>query len=164
MRLTAALASAILVAALAGCFTADKALLNDTNSVAPYAKISFREQHSSEVTTMTRSGKAYTSMTSDGTMTIRFMAADRPNWYLTEISGPPNGKENQLLYGMLRVDLANKRADAFKTVGDAKDVRPGLRMCKDYICIDDVKAYIANAEAYADSGAPPDATYEITLE
>jgi hypothetical protein len=164
MRLGAVLASVALAVALAGCFTADKPLLNDANSVAPYAKITFREQHATGTTTMTRNGKTYTSTSSDGTLTVRFMPVDRPNWYLTEISGPPDANGVQLLYGILRVDLPNKRADAFKTVGDAKDVRPGLRMCKDYICIDDVKAYVASAEAYADSGAPPDATYEVSVE
>ena len=163
MRGGAVVVSCALAVALSGCFTADKPLLNDANSVAPYATITFREQHATDATKLTRNGKAYTSPTSNGTLTVRFMPIERANWYLTEIS-IPDSSGVALLYGVIHVDPASKHADAFKTVGDPKDVRPGLRMCKDYICIDDVKAYIAYAEAYADGGAPPDANYEISVE
>ena len=164
MRLGVILAGVALSVGLAGCFTADKPLLTEANSVAPYAKITFREQHANETTTMIRAGTAYTSPSSDGPITTRFMATDRPNWYVAEVSGPTDPGGPKVLYGIVRVDIANKRADAFKTVGDAKDVKPGLRSCNDIICIDDLKAYIASAEAYADGGAAPDATYDISVE
>jgi hypothetical protein len=165
VRAVASAAVAILSVGLAGCFTSETPLLNDANSVAPYAKIAFRDEHSSDLTTLAREGKAYVSDTSDGRVTMRFMPTDRSDWFVAQASGPGvTADKIDLFYAVLRIDLANHRAYAFKSIGDTSDVGPGLRACGDGICIDDVAAYVTRAEASADAGHAADATYVIDVE
>jgi hypothetical protein len=153
---------------LAGCYSADKPLLTDANSVAPYAKISFHDVTTgpSDGGTMTRTGTAYTLTDKDGSqLTLRFMATDRPNWYVAQMTAPPSGFGLDLLYAVVRVDPAKRQAQSFRAFAtDPKVITPGHHLCNDLICIDDVKAYASQAIAYADMGGTPDVVYEITLE
>jgi hypothetical protein len=154
-------------AGLAGCFTSETPLLTEANSIAPYAKIGFRGQRTQEVSTLTRMGTAYTIPSDDGsgTLTLRFIGTDRPNWYVAQMSAPPSGTGLDLLYAVLRVDLQKREAYAFKAVApDPRETGPGLHLCNDLVCIEDVKAYAAAAMAYADKGGSPDVIYEITVE
>ena len=171
MRLISGLLTVAMAGALAGCFTAEEPLLTDANSVAPYATITFQEKTNNEETTLTRdaSGKSYSvTNRTGGPTTFRFMATDRPSWYVVEVSGGADPGEIQRLYGVVYLDLIHHHADAFKTVGDpVKDAGPGLTPCtdlKDAVCITDLKAYVTAAEKYVIAGGQPDASYDITVE
>jgi hypothetical protein len=167
MRAIPIFAVALVTTGLAGCFTSETPLLTEANSVAPYGKISFREQSTQEVSTLTRAGTAYTIPSDDGSgpLTLRFAGTERPNWYVVQVSAPPSGTGLDLLYAVVRLDLQKREAAAFKAVtADSADNGPGLRPCNDLVCIEDIKAYAAMAMAYADKGGDPDATYEITVE
>ena len=164
MRIPAFASVAGLSAGLAGCFIADRPLLTDADSIAPYRLITVREEHSADVWTLLRSGNAYTAVTPDGAVTLRFRAMDRTNWYLVQASGTPLAAGAPgLFYLVVRVDLAAHRAYAFKSIGSDRDVVPGLHPCGDAVCIDDLAAYAASAEAYADSGHAPEVTYEVNV-
>ena len=153
-----------LSAGLSGCYTAATPLLDDTNSVAPYATISFRDEHSAETTTLSRVGHSYAANSSDGRITMRFMATDRPDWYVAEAGGPGVATATRsLFYAVVRVDLASNRAYTYQSIGTAPDAMPGTHVCGQDVCIDDVKAYVASAEATGDRGRIPDATYVISV-
>jgi hypothetical protein len=148
---------------LASCFTSDQPLLNDDNSVAPYARITFRDRGSNDASLLTRQGKAYVAEDSDNAVTMRFMPLDRPDLYVVEVSGADNGEQRRL-FAVVKVDFAAGTAATYKAIAEDSDVATGLRQCEDQmICIDDLKAYIASAEAAIDAGHEPDATYDITV-
>jgi hypothetical protein len=165
MRMAALAVVSVLSAALVGCFTADRPLLTDANSVAPYRIISVREEHSAEVRTLTRNGNAYAMVTTGGPVAVRFMALDRSDWYVVQASGTPLAEGAPgLFYAVVRIDLAAHRAYAFKSIGNALDVTLGLHACGAAICIDDLAAYAAGAEVFADANRAADVTYEIDVE
>jgi hypothetical protein len=148
---------------LAGCFTSDQSFLTDDNSVAPYATITFRDKGSNDASRLTRHGKAYVAEGSDNGVTMRFMPLDRPDLYVAEVSGNASGVQRRL-YAVVKVDFATGTAQTYKAIAGDDDAGPGLRACEDHmICIDDLKAYIASAEAAIDAGAEPDATYVFTV-
>ena len=149
---------------LSACFTAEKPLLTDDNSIAPFARISFVEHGSSDTPdVMIRAGKAYVDHQKDGDRTLRFMAV-KESWYVAEMSGADEDATVQRLYALVHLDLATKTAETYASMGDAKDVGPGLRACEAGICIDDLAAYVAHAEAKADAGGKPDTVFDITVE
>jgi hypothetical protein len=150
---------------LSGCYTADRPLITDDDSVAPYAKVSFVEQGGGDAPeVMTRDGNAYIDHQKDGDRTLRFLPV-KDNWYVAEMSGvDPDDKSVQRLYGLVHVDVAKKIAEAYETGGDGTDVGPGLRACEAGICIDDLAAYIAHAEAKVTAGAKPDTVFDISVE
>lgn len=155
---------ALAAAALAGCFTADEALLSDANSVAPYERITFHEKGSADASALVRQGKTYVAESEDGKLVMRFMQLDRPGWYVAQVTGDESGTPRHL-YMLVKVDLTKRTADTYKAVAEDGDAGPGLRECKDYmVCIDDLDAYITHAEEAVDAGAEPDGTYEITVE
>jgi hypothetical protein len=166
MRLRGWIAVAVVPLALSACYTAEVPLVTEANSVAPYAKIGFREEAAKEVTTLTRSGTAYTLPSADGqgAITLRFMAAGRPDWYVVQVTSPSGGTGPGLLFAVIRIDLAKRQALSFRALGDLQNPGPGARNCNDLVCIDDIRAYANAAIAYAEMGGPPDATYEVTVE
>ena len=164
MKLTNLFVIVLAAAGLAGCFTADEALLSDANSVAPYERITFHEKGSADASTLVRQGKAYVAESEDETVVMRFMPLDRPDWYVAEVTGDDDGEITRL-YAIVKVDFTKRIADTYKAVAEDDDAGPGLRACKDYmVCIDDLAAYIKHAEQAIDAGAEPDGTYEITVE
>lgn len=149
---------------LSGCFSADKPLLTDDNSVTPFEKITFVEQGSGDTPdVMTRQGKAYINHAKDGDRTLRFMAV-KDNWYVAEMSGAEADADVQRLYALVRIDRDKQIAETFASMGDEKDVGPGLRACEAGICIDDLDAYVAHAQARVDAGEKPDTVFDITLK
>jgi len=149
---------------LAGCYTADEPLLTHDNSVAPYAKIVFAEHGSSDAPdVMLRQGKVYVDHQKDSDRTLRFMPV-RPDWYVAEMSGKDEDAAETLLYALVHLDLANKTAETYASVGDEKDAGPGLRVCEAGVCIEDLGAYIAHALAKADAGGKPDTVFDVTVE
>ena len=164
MRLVRTLFALLPVLALSACFTADKALLTDDNSVAPFASITFVERGSGDAPeTLTRQGNAYVDHQKDGDRTLRFMPV-RDKWYVAEMSGAGEDASMQRLYALVHVDPDNKTAETYASMGDGKDVGPGLRACEAGICIDDLAAYIAHAEAQADAGGKPDTVFDVTVQ
>lgn len=165
MRYAGIAAIATLAAGLAGCFTADEPLLNEANTIAPYERITFQAEDDNELTTLVREGSAYRAVDEDETLFVRFMQLDPPELYVVEVSGESGPGEVTRLYAMLRVDFANKRAEAFKAVAMDGDTGPGLRACDDdTVCIDDLDAYVALGKAAIDAGDAPQVTYSITVE
>jgi hypothetical protein len=167
MRVRYVLAAVGLSLGLSGCYTAESPLLNEANSVAPYGKITFREESNKDSATLTRTGTAYTIPSEDGsgTLTLRFQATDRPNWYIAQMSAAPSDNGFDLLYAVLRIDLAKREAVSFKAIAaDPKESSNGFHICNDIVCIDDLKAYAKAAFDYADKGGSPDVTYEISVE
>lgn len=164
MKLIKLSAIALVAAGLAGCFTADQPLLTDDNSVAPYEKITFHDKGSNDASALVREGNAYVAMSENEKLVMRFMPLDRPDWYVAQVTGDEDGNPRHL-FAILKVDRAGGIAETYKAVAGDDDAGPGLRACEDYmICIDDLDAYIARAEAAIDAGAEPDATYEFTVE
>jgi hypothetical protein len=167
MRAWQVLTAVALGSAVAGCYTSDAPLLTDANSVAPYAKISFREESAKDLAVLTREGLAYTLPAEDGSgkLTLRFMATDRPDWYVAQVAAPPSGTGLDLMYAAIRIDPAKRQAQSFKAIAaDPKESAGGFHLCGDLVCVDDVRAYIASAFAFADRGGAPDAVYEIAFE
>ena len=60
--------------------------------------------------------------------------------------------------------MPNKVADAYRAYGTKADERPGLRACKDVICVDDLAAYLAYAKEQVAAGGKPDTSYKLTVE
>jgi hypothetical protein len=149
---------------LSACFTAEKPLLTDDNSVAPFASIGFVEHGSADTPAlMIRDGKAYIDQAKDQHRILRFMPV-KENWYVAEMSGADEDATVQRLYALVHVDLEQKTAETYASMGDDKDVGPGLRACEAGICIDDLAAYVARAQAIVDAGAKPDTIFDITVE
>ena len=149
---------------LAGCYTADKPLLTDDNSVAPYGKITFAERGSSDAPeVMLRQGKVYVDHQKDGDRFLRFMLV-RPDWYVAEMTGKDEDAAEQRLYGLVHLDVAQKTAETYASVADEKDAGPGLRVCEAGVCIEDLAAYVAHAVAKADAGGKPDTVFDVTVE
>jgi hypothetical protein len=156
--------AAALALCLAGCFTADKPLLTDDNSMAPFARITFVERGSADAPDiMLRQGKVYVDHQKDGDRFLRFMPV-KPDWYVAEMSGKDEDAAEQRLYALVHLDLATKTAETYASVGDEKDAGPGLRVCEAGVCIEDLAAYAAHAVAKADAGGKPDAVFDVTLE
>jgi hypothetical protein len=158
MTLTAALG-------LGGCFTSDAPLFTDDQAAAPYAKITFaRYSAQDDMTTATRTGKAYVTKYDVGSMTLRFMALG-DDLYLTESASDVGGKI-QLLYAVVRLDATKTKAMAYKVMAHEGDLRPGLSHCGhgEMICIEDVDAYVALAKAAIAAGEEPDTTYSVMFE
>ncbi len=150
--------------ALAGCYTADAPLLTDAISVAPYAKITFTERGTGDAPdVMLREGNVYVDHQKDGDRFLRFMLV-RPDWYVAEMTGKDEDAAEQRLYALVHLDVANKTAETYASVGDEKDAGPGLRVCEAGVCIEDLAAYAAHATSKADAGGKPDTVFDVTVE
>lgn len=165
LRLLTAL---LVLGGLAGCYTSEKPLVSAEESVAPYAKMTFQGQDSSDTPAeFTRDGKVYRTVANDGSKLTLLLKPMENDYYVAQLSGPstsdPNSPE-QILYAYLHLDVTNKVADAYRAFGEKKDVRPGLSACKDVICIDDLNAYIDYAKEQIAAGSPPDTKFNLTVE
>jgi hypothetical protein len=164
MRHLFSFAAAIALLALAGCYTADKPMISDENAATPYAKITFKARGEDDApTVLTLAGRHYVARVEDTDVMLRFLALPKANWFVAEMSATDGGEEARL-YGLINVADDAKTAYGYATVGGPKDAGPGLRACKDGICIDDLDAYVRHANAIVDAGARPDVTYDITVE
>jgi hypothetical protein len=161
-RLLAATAG-FLLAALAGCYTADSQLITDDKAVTPYEKFSFLVRgEDDEPTVLFRDGYQYVSHDEDDHITLRFMALEKPDWLIAEMTDT-NESGVERLFALIRLDAANKVAYGYATLGGPEDAIPGLRECGEAICIDDLDAYAAHAMELAESDGA-DVTYDLTLE
>jgi hypothetical protein len=164
LRMVGFAVTGLLLAALAGCYTSDKPLISDADAATPYAKITFKARGEDDApTVLTLAGHEYVTHAENTDLAVRFFALPKANWFVTEMSGAEDGKVERL-YGLVNVAADAKVAYAYATVGDAKDAGPGLRDCKDAICIDDLDAYVRHANTIVDAGGEPDVTYDITVE
>ena len=161
------LLAALAMIGLAGCYTSDKPLVTDADSATPFQKITFYNEDNKPLA-FTLDGKAYRakgeSGTPDSLLRLKPIAGD---YYVAQLSSdttPDSPEGVQILYAYMRVDPANKVADTWKIVGTKADVRPGMRECKDSICIDDLSAYVAYAQEAVTAGAKPDASFKMEAE
>ncbi len=153
---------------LAGCYSAETALITDANSVAPYAKITYRDKglSTSDTAIMTRDGKLYRLSDKDGAQgNVRFMATERPDWFVAQMEGPSGSDGIERLFAVVKLDTAKREAWTYRSyAADPKVATPGHHVCKDAICIDDIKAYVAQAFDFAGKGGKPDVIYDVKLE
>jgi hypothetical protein len=156
--------AALACALLAGCYTSDKPLIGDADSVADYAKITFQGKDAdSKPAAFTRDGTHYTTSSEGQTVNLNLKRIDG-DYYVAQLAGPGSDGSAQLLYGYLHFDVGNKQAEAWRTFGGKDDVQPGLHLCKDAICIDDLAVYVAYAKKAVDAKAPPDTIFVLTVE
>ena len=146
---------------LSACYTSDKPLVTDDDSVTPFQKITFYNQDDKPLA-FEITGKQYVSHGPDGDAFLRLKLVDG-DYYVAQLTGG-EGDKQQILFGYMRIDPSHTSVDLWKIVGTAADARPGLRECKDAICVDDLNAYIAYAKEGITGGAKPDTTMKIAVE
>ncbi|HVY51392.1 MAG TPA: hypothetical protein VHA07_07495, partial [Devosia sp.] len=125
------------LSALAACYTSEKPLISDAQSVAPFAKMTFQDNDSSsgEPTVFTRQGKHYvTTAHDDGTVLTLNLKPDG-DYYVMQFGGRHDGRL-EYLFGYVKLDPGAKTAEAYRVFGTKTDVRDGLRLCEGVICID----------------------------
>jgi hypothetical protein len=98
----------------------------------------------------------------DGNAFLRLKAIEG-DYYVAQLTGG-SGDTLQILFGYMRIDPSGKSIDLWKVVGTKADARPGLRECKDGICVDDLNAYIAYAKEAVTAGAKADMSMKIAVE
>lgn len=153
---------------LSACYTSENALVSDDDAVTPFEKITFHgkageEKPDDKPAVFTRDGKAYISHGEDSDMWLRLKPVEG-DFYVAQLSGTGGDGKTEYLYAYLRIDAANKVADAYRTVGSKADVRPGFHECKDAVCIDDLDVYIAYAKEAVAAGGEPDTSFGIDVE
>jgi hypothetical protein len=159
------LVAVLAFAALAGCYTSDKPLVSEDESVADYAKITFTgKEDDAKPAAFDRVGKHYITTGDDNEKVTLNLKRIDGDYYLAQLSGPGPDGSTQLLYGYLHLDVAKQLGETWLTYGTKDDVQPGLRLCKDAVCIDDLAAYIAYAKKAVDAKAPPDTIFTVTVE
>jgi hypothetical protein len=164
IRLLVALVALI---GLSACYTSDNALVSDDDAATPFEKITFlgkpgEAKPDDKPIAFAREGKAYLTKGDSGDMWLRLKPVEG-DFYVAQLSGEGDGK-TEYLYGYIRIDAAAKVADVWRSVGTKEDARPGLRECKDAVCIDDLAAYIAYAKEAVAAGSAPDSSFVIEVE
>ena len=162
------LVALVALVGLSACYTSENALVSDDDAVTPFAKITFlgkpgESKPDDKPIAFTRDGKAYVTTGDDGEMSLRLKPVEG-NFYVAQLSGQGGDGKTEYLYGYIRIDLAAKVADVWRMVGTKDDVRPGLRECKDAVCIDDLAAYVAYGKEAVAAGSPPDSSFVIEVE
>lgn len=164
MKLVRFVLAALAVAALSACYTSKSALIGD-DAVTPYTKMTFvGRDGDGEAVVFEKDGTGYLTRGENGQEVRLHLQAVEGDYYVAQLSGPPEEAGPQFLFGYLRIDPVAKTAETWHSLGTAADVRPGLSLCDDVICIDDLAAYIAYAKEAVAAGAAPDNTFDVTLE
>lgn len=159
MKLLPLLAAAATMLALAGCYTSDTPHLTDANSVAPFSEITFLPRGGdTKPTLFTREDGHYLTRDERFETRLHLMPIE-DNDYVAQLAGE---KPDELLYGYLRISPEDGTAAAWMIKGDDNQARPGLRPCRDSVCIDDLDAYVAYAKETLDT--EPDLVFDITFK
>jgi hypothetical protein len=158
------LSLALLCLGLAACFTSKAPLIGPDDAAFPFERIVFAEvSRPDDRQSWTRKGDAYSWRIDEGDereALMRLKAAGE-NLYVVQMEFSEAGKARRL-YALLRADVPAKRVYSYASIKpDAFEAQPGLSICDDSVCIDDLDAYVAYAKGRIDAGAPPDAEYEI---
>jgi hypothetical protein len=158
------LATLAVCATLAGCYTSDKPLVTDADSVADYAKLVFTSpEPDNQRNEFTREAKHYVTHSEDNTVKLHLKRVDG-DYYVAQLSGSGPGEAEQMLFGYLHMDVAKGEAQAWRTYATDTDVQPGMHKCKDTVCIDDLNAYIAYAQKAVAAGDKPDSVFKLEVE
>jgi hypothetical protein len=153
--------AALAFAALAGCYTSDKPLITDAESVADYAKLVFTSaEPDNQRNEFTREGKHYLTKGEDHTVRLHLKRVDG-DYYVAQLTGDSDG---ETLFGYLHMDVAKGEAQTWRTYGTDEDLQPGMHKCKDSVCIDDLAVYIAYAQKAVANGDTPDSTFKLEVE
>jgi len=160
------LLAALAVVGLTACYTSDTPLISDDDAATPFAKITFKGSGADDKpAAFTRDGKVYVTAGEDGEKVFLRLKPVEGDYYVAQMTGTDKASgEAQILYAYLRIDVAAKTAETYRSYGTKDDVRPGLRACKDVVCIDDLNAYIAYAKEAIAANAKPDTTFSIVVE
>jgi hypothetical protein len=140
--------------ALAACYTSEKPLISEAESVAPYATMTFQASDGSDPPSrFTRIGKHYVTKQDGDVLTLNLKRDG--DYYVAQFGGK-HDDQVQYLYGYMKLDPAAGTAQAFRIIGTKTDVRDGLRLCEGVICVDSLDAYVAYAREQASTGKPED--------
>jgi hypothetical protein len=158
------LSLALLCLGLTACFTSKDPLIGGADAVFPFERIVFAEvSRADDRQTWTRKGDAYSWRMDEGDereALMRLKAAGE-NLYVVQMEFSEAG-EAQRLYAVLLADVPAKRIYSYASIKpDAFEAQPGLSICDDSVCIEDLDAYVAYAKGRIEAGHPPDAEYEI---
>jgi hypothetical protein len=154
------LAAALACAALAACYSSDKPLITDADSVAEYSKLIFTSpEPDNQRNEFTREGKHYLTKGEDHTVRLHLKRVDG-DYYVAQLTGDNDG---ETLFGYLHLDVAKGQAETWRTYGTDEDVQPGMHKCKDSVCIDDLNVYIAYGKKAVDAGEKPDSVLKLEV-
>jgi hypothetical protein len=135
------LVAALICAALAGCYSSEKPLITDDDSVADYAKLVFTSaEPDNQRSEFAREGQHYVTKGDDRTV------------------------HGETLFGYLHMDVAKGQAETWRTYGTDADIQPGMHKCKDSVCIDDLNVYIAYAQKAVAGGDKPDSIFKLDAQ
>lgn len=163
MRAIRFVLAALVLSALSACYTSKTDLVGD-DAVAAHAKLTFiGHEADAKPLVFTREGNGYFTEGDGQRIDLRLKPVEG-DYYVAQLSGPGDDGNPEYLYGYLRLDQAAGKADLWLSVGSEGDVRPGLSLCDDTICIDDINAYIAYGKEKVAMGETPDTTFDVTFE
>jgi hypothetical protein len=151
-----------LILSLAGCYTSEKPLILGSNADFPFQSFSYTDGDTPMNFVRGATGYVLDPPNPEGEVVLLFRKLPSGH-YLAQLMGHRNDGQVAYLYSVVKLDLENKTADAYRAVRKDEDVGPGLRDCpENTICIDDLNAYVAKSEAAIAAGEEPDTTYEFT--
>ena len=149
---------------LTACFTSEKPLISAEDAVFPFEHIVFGEaSRPDDRQTWTRKGDAYSFRPDDSAdrEALMRLKAVGENLYVVQMEFTEDDKPNRL-YALLKADVPAGRVVSYASVmPDEFEAQPGLSICEKAVCIDDLDAYVAYAQARMAAGVPPDAEYRI---
>jgi hypothetical protein len=155
------LVAALLCAALAGCYSSEKPLITDDDSVADYLKLVFTSaEPDNQRSEFAREGQHYVTKGDDRTVRLHLKRVDG-DYYVAQLTGDNDG---ETLFGYLHMDVAKGQAETWRTYGTDADIQPGMHKCKDSVCIDDLNVYIAYAQKAVAGGDKPDSIFKLDAQ
>jgi hypothetical protein len=158
MKLIRFLLAALACAALAGCFTSDKPLVTDADSVADYSKVVFTSpEPDNQRSEFTRLKNHYVTRSHEDVVYLHLKRVEG-DYYVAQLSGDQDG---QVLYGYLHMDVAKGEAQTWRIYGSDADIQPGMHKCKDSICVDDLAVYIASGQKAVAAGEKPAEVFKL---
>jgi hypothetical protein len=160
MRPVRFILAALAFAGLAGCYSSDKPLITDADSVAEYSKLIFTSpEPDNQRNEFTREGKHYLTKGEGNTIRLHLKRIDG-DYYVAQLTGDNDG---ETLFGYLHLDVAKGQAETWRTYGTDEDVQPGMHKCKDSVCIDDLAVYVAYAQKAVAEGGKPDSIMKLEV-
>jgi hypothetical protein len=149
---------------MAGCFTSREPLIGPEDAVFPFDRIVFGEvSRPNDRQSLVRKGDAYSFRPDDSEEREAFLRlkAVGENLYVVEMAFTEDDQV-QRLHAVLKADPAAMRVYSFAAIRpDAFVAEPGLSVCGNMACIDDLDAYVAYAIRRIEAGVPADAVYRL---
>lgn len=161
MKLLRALLPVAFLLTLAGCYTSDKPLILGSTADFPFTSFSYTDGDTPMTFVRSAAGYVLDPPNPEGEVVLLLRKLPSGH-YLAQLMGQGSDGKTAYLYSVVKLDIAGKTAETYRSVRKDEDVGPGLRDCEEgTICIDDLNAYIAKGEASIAAGEEPDTTYEF---